>query len=231
MVFPVTQPAYDERDQTSDLWIVPADGSAPPRRLTSTKAAESGVAWSADSRRLAFATRREGDEVAQIYVLDLIAGGEATRVTSLSTGAASPRWRPDGGALLFTSLVYPGAADDAANRREAAARKERKYHVRAFESFPVRRWDRWLDDRQVHVFVQRLEPGAAPVDLLAGTRLVQEPGYDGRLSDDTDDLDAAWAPDGQSIVFVATRQRNQSAYASVHEHCSRYRRAAGSRAS
>ena len=218
VVFPVIQPAYDEKDQTSDLWVVPADGSAPPRRLTSTKAPEGGVAWSADSRRIAFATRREGDEVGQIYVLDLLAGGEATRVTSLSTGAASPKWRPDGGALLFTSLVYPGAADDAANRREAAMRKDRKYNVRTFDSFPVRRWDRWLDDRQVHVFVQSLAPGATPVDLLASTRLVQDAGYGGRLTDDADELDAVWAPDGQSIVFVATRQRNQSAYASVHEH-------------
>src|SRR5262245_7648275 len=63
VVVSVTQPAYDEKDQTADLWLVPADGSAPPRRLTSTKATESGVAWSADSKRIAFATRREGDEV------------------------------------------------------------------------------------------------------------------------------------------------------------------------
>src|SRR6266478_10214531 len=49
VVFSVVQPAYDEKEQQSDLWIAPADGGAPPRRLTSTKAAESGVAWSADS--------------------------------------------------------------------------------------------------------------------------------------------------------------------------------------
>jgi dipeptidyl aminopeptidase/acylaminoacyl peptidase len=217
VVFPVVQPAYDERDQTSDLWIVPTDASAPPRRLTSTKAAESGVAWSPDSRRIAFVTRREGDDAGQIYVLDL-SGGEAQRVTSLSTGAASPQWRPDGGALLFTSLVYPGAADDEANRRAASARKDRKYNVRSFESFPVRRWDRWLDDRQVHVLIQGLEPGAKPVDLLAGTALVRNPGFGGRLTDDADELDAVWAPDGRSIVFVATTARNTSAYASVAEH-------------
>ena len=90
VVVSVTQPAYDEKDQTADLWLIPADGSAAPRRLTSTKAAESGVAWSPDSRRIAFATKREGDDVNQIYSLDLSSGGEATRVTSLSTGAASP---------------------------------------------------------------------------------------------------------------------------------------------
>src|SRR5215831_10784802 len=62
IVFPVVQPAYEEKDQQSDLWLTPADGSTPPRRVTSTKAAESGVTWSEDSRRIAFATKREADE-------------------------------------------------------------------------------------------------------------------------------------------------------------------------
>src|SRR5580765_4214643 len=119
VVTPVTMPAYDDKDQTSDLWLVPSDGSAAPRRLTSTKASESGVAWSADSRRIAFSTRREGDEANQIYVLDLAVGGEAARVTTLSTGAASPKFSPGGNAILFTSLVYPNATVDAANKKAA----------------------------------------------------------------------------------------------------------------
>src|SRR5437763_12159310 len=54
VVFSVTEPAYDEKEQISDLWIVPADGTAQPRRLTFSKAAESDVAWAPDSRRIAF---------------------------------------------------------------------------------------------------------------------------------------------------------------------------------
>jgi dipeptidyl aminopeptidase/acylaminoacyl peptidase len=218
VVVPVTQPAYDDKDQTSDLWLVPADAGAPPRKLTSTKAAESGVVWSADSRRIAFSTKREGDEANQIYTLDLVSGGEATRVTSLSTGASSPAFRPDGNAILFTSLVYPNATDDAANKKIAAERKDLKYKVRAYDSFPVRHWDRWLDDRQIHVFVQSLEPGGAARDLLAGTKLVQNPGYGGRMLDAGEELDAAWAPDGASIVFVATTNRTAGAYSYVHTH-------------
>src|SRR5688500_3928840 len=49
----VTEPAYDDRDQASDLWVVPSDGSAAPRRLTATRGGESGAAWSPDGRRLA----------------------------------------------------------------------------------------------------------------------------------------------------------------------------------
>src|SRR5688500_10781275 len=37
VVFSLVEPAYDEKDQISDLWIVPTDGNAKPRRLTSTK--------------------------------------------------------------------------------------------------------------------------------------------------------------------------------------------------
>jgi dipeptidyl aminopeptidase/acylaminoacyl peptidase len=218
VVVSVTQPAYEEKDQAADLWLVPADGSGTPRRVTSTKATESGVAWSADSRRIAFATRREGDDVNQIYSLDLASGGEATRVTSLSTGAASPVWRPDGKAILFTSLVYPSAADDVANKKIAAERKDQKYKVRAYDSFPVRYWDRWLDDRQIHVFVQSVDPPGAPKDLLAGTTLVKNPGFSGRRLDSGEELDAVWAPDGGSIVFAATTNRTSAAFEAVHTH-------------
>jgi dipeptidyl aminopeptidase/acylaminoacyl peptidase len=219
VAFSVTEPAYDEREQASDLWVVATDGSGQPRRLTFTKAGESGLAWSPDSRKLAFVARREGDDSGQIYVIDLDAGGEAMRVTSLSTGAASPAWRPDGKAILFTSRVYPNARDDDANRRIAEDLRKRRYSVREFDTFPVRRWDRWFDDREIHLFVQNLEqPGAKPVDLLAGTRLVQNTGYGGRDLDNGEELDAVWSPDGRSIVFTATTARHTSAYASVHTH-------------
>lgn len=212
VVVSVLEPEYEDSKQVSDLWIVPADGSAPPRRLTATKGSESGVAWSPDSTRIAFAAKREGDEAPQIYVLSL-AGGEAVRVTSLSTGAFEPRWRPDGKALLFQSSVYPGAADDEANKKIAEDRKKRKYNVRAYDTFPIRRWDRWLAETRPHIFVQTLEPEGKPRDLLAGTRLASQPGFGGAGGGTGEEsLQAAWAPDGQSIVFAATMNRHIEAY-------------------
>jgi len=59
IVVSVTEPSDTEGEQVSDLWIVPADGSAEPRRLTNSKGGESGVEWSPDSRRIAFSARRE----------------------------------------------------------------------------------------------------------------------------------------------------------------------------
>ncbi len=215
IVFSVTEPSYTEGEQVSDLWLVPSDGSAEPRRLTNTKAGESGVDWSPDSRRIAFSARREGDDAAQVYVLDLTAGGEAQRVTRLSTDATSPQWRPDGKAILFTSMIYPGAATDSANRAAAAERRARKYNARVYDASPIRLWDHWLDDRRPHLFVQSLEPGSQPRDVLAGSQLIQGAGFGGQLGTSGEDLAAAWTPDGSSIVFAATSNRTDWTHGDV----------------
>jgi dipeptidyl aminopeptidase/acylaminoacyl peptidase len=100
----------------------------------------------------------------------------------------------------------------------ADERKNRKYTVREFDSFPIRRWDQWLDDKQIHVFVQSLDSNSKAKDLLAETKLIQNAGYGARNLDSGEEMDATWAPDGQSVLFVATTERNAGAYASVHTH-------------
>lgn len=218
-VFAVITPSYDEAQNVSDLFVVPTDGSAPPRQITFTKNAESGMAWSPDSGRLAFNSRREGDEAGQLYVLDFAGGGEAVRLTTLVNGASSPRWSPDGKMLLFSSNLFPGAATEADNARIAAERKARKYRARVYDSFPVRNWDRWLDDLRPGLFVVAAEPGTPPRSLLNGSKLAQESGFGGAAAGLAgQDLQGAWAPDGQSIVFTATTNRSSAAYANVVTH-------------
>src|SRR5689334_14374887 len=111
VVVSVTEPAYEEANQFSDLWLVPASGATAPRRLTFSKGGESGATWSPDSQRVAFSSKRDGDDVAQIYVLDLRNGGEAVRVTASATAALAPGFSPDGSSILFQSNVDPIAAE------------------------------------------------------------------------------------------------------------------------
>src|ERR1700722_9019001 len=218
VVFSVLEPAYDPDKALSDLRRAPADGIKPPRRLPNTKAPEDDAAWSPDSAGIAFSTKREGDDVEQIYILDVAQGGEARRLTNLSTGAKNPKWRPDGKALLFESRVYPNALDDEANKKIAAEHKERKYNVRVYEHFPVRYWNQWLDERQPTVLVQLVDEHSAPKDILSASALAHAPGFSGAEVDNNVSLAPIWSPDGHEVVFTATTERWNAAFAQVGFH-------------
>ena len=209
--FNVTEPSYKKDESATHLWLVPTDGSTPARRLTASKTAESGIAWSADSRRIAFSAKRGDDKVAQIWILDLAQGGEAIKATTLSTGATEPEFSPDGKRLLFTSHVYTEAKDDKDNERIAKEREERKYKAYVYTGFPIRNFDKWIDDKRPHVFVQTIGANDAR-DLLAGTALAKLPGY----SAPDENAGSTWAPDGGSIVFVASRNRDRAAWQFTH---------------
>jgi dipeptidyl aminopeptidase/acylaminoacyl peptidase len=191
------------------------DGSAEPRRLTATREGESDVAWRPDGGAIAFAAKRGEDEVSQVYILDMTGPGEAVAVTVLSTGAAKPSWSPDGSLIAFESRVYAGALDDEQNQAEKEAREERKYNVSAYEMFPIRYWDHWRDELQVHLFVQEARAGAQARDLLAGSELVRQTGFAGASTLSGQTLNAVWAPDGASLVFNATTNLDEAAHARV----------------
>jgi dipeptidyl aminopeptidase/acylaminoacyl peptidase len=209
VVFSVAEPNYDPTKEVSDLWIGPADGRSAPRRLTSNKGSESGPAWSSDSARLAFAAKRDDDEVAQIYVLDVVLGGDAQRVTNAPTAASAPKWSPDGKRIVFQAAMWPGATDEESNRKAVQDRKNVKSKVRVYETFPIRNFDRWLDESKPHLWVVDVAGAKSSRSVFAGSKFAARPGYNG------DGLTAAWAPDGESLVFAAADSADAGARAMV----------------
>ncbi len=107
------------------LWIVPADGSEPPRPFTSGPA-DSRPKWSPDSSRIAFVRAVEKDGKRQPPQLYLIStqGGEAAALTDLPKGAGAPEWSPDGRTIAFASAT---SAKDLAKQaaKEAKETKEK----------------------------------------------------------------------------------------------------------
>ncbi len=210
VVFGVAEPSYEEKEQVNDLWMVPTDGSAAPRKITAGKAAESGYAWSPDGRHLAFAAKRDGEEEAQIYLLNVREGGEAQRLTNLSTGAAAPKWSPDGKMLLFTSQVFSQVYVDSLNKKMNEEKKKLKYKARVYTSFPIRSWDKWLDEKQTHAFVQAVEPESKARDIFTDVAISKLDGFSFS--------GASWSSDSRDIVFAASVDANTAAYQSPATH-------------
>jgi dipeptidyl aminopeptidase/acylaminoacyl peptidase len=127
----------------------PSSGSFPrrgqARRLTAgTRIRPSGRPTANGSR----SPPRADDDEAQVY---LIApdGGEARRLTSLSTGALALRWFPDSRRIAFVSWVWPDLANDKAQAKRKRERKESKIKAHVTERAEPRYWDHWLADGRV----------------------------------------------------------------------------------
>jgi dipeptidyl aminopeptidase/acylaminoacyl peptidase len=192
VVFTVTRYSVDENKGDSDLWLVPADGSAPPRRLTWNPGTDSSAAWSPDGKSLAFISKR-GDAPPQIYLLNL-AGGEAQPVTKLPVGAQKPRWLADGKRIAFLASTWSDLNGDwTAVQKRLDEQKGDKVQARISDTRLLRFWDEYRTDGRVnHVFTVDLASREVK-DLTPGLR--RSMAY---LSpDDSWDI----APDGSEVAY------------------------------
>lgn len=195
--------SYDSESSSSDLWLASTDGLQVPRKITQTKAGEDNYFWHPSENQLFFTTKREGDESAQLYRLDLSAGGDAQRVSHFSLGIGSPQISSDGSKILFSARVFPGIFSDSLNKKQTEEKKKLKYKARVYTSFPIRYWDSWLDEKQTHVFVLDMKTQEVR-NLFTEVSLVQSPGFQlGTFK---------WSPDNQSVVFIASTDYNTTAY-------------------
>lgn len=211
VVYSRTETSYNPDEQTTDLWLAAADGSSEPRKITNSKGGEDAYFWHPTKHQIYFTAKREGDEVAQLYQLSLESGGEAQRLTNLSTGVASPKISADGRMIAFTSRVYATAFTDSLSKKMAEEKKKIKTKARVYTSFPIRYWDSWLDEKQAHIYVMDLSAQKPkPVNLFSKVSLVESQGF--QLGSFTFNADAS------QIIFTATTEYNTTAYQSANSY-------------
>jgi dipeptidyl aminopeptidase/acylaminoacyl peptidase len=189
VAFVQTRMDADANEQKSNIWLVPADGSAPARQVTFGPRRDSRPRWSGDGRRLAFLSNRDRDWASDLYVLELD-GGEARRVCSLPRGIEDYGWSPDGG--RFCLLGKPEYPDDEERPPAASAEERRKRYqerVRHVRRFRYRMDGKGqLDDETAQLWVCDLKGGDARM-LTDGPFEIQRP---------------RWAPGG-GIAFLSNR--------------------------
>src|SRR5262245_41092619 len=195
---PVTSFDMGTNESTTELWLFPtglAGKSTVKARRLSAGDKDSDPKWSPRGDAIAFTAKRKDDEEPQIY---LIApdGGEARRLTSMSTGCSALKWFADGKRIAFVSWVWPDLATDAEQAKRRKEKKDSKVKAHVTERAEFRFWDHWLTDgREPHVFVCDVATGRCR-DALAGTGLALPP-WEPR----SDHFDIA--PDGRQIAITA----------------------------
>src|SRR5437660_436028 len=95
-------------ERNTDLWLVPTDGTAEPRRLTASPKTDESPRWSPDGHAVALvgADRPALDRVywhSAAYTLDL----KTNETTRLADGTGPIRFAPAGDAVAF-SVRYTG---------------------------------------------------------------------------------------------------------------------------
>jgi dipeptidyl aminopeptidase/acylaminoacyl peptidase len=175
------------------LWTIPTAGG-PSKQLTSGDNSDVSPRWSPDGKWIAFVSKRGNDTANQIYVI-APDGGEARRLTNVPTGASSPKWFPDSDRIAFITSVFPDVTDWEEQGKRLRDRASATMQARVYDRAPIASWDRFLDERQPHLYSITLA-AMEPVALTRPTGIALD-----FRSPGAEDFDIA--PDGQEIAFVS----------------------------
>ena len=198
IAYTVSTPDLEANHAVRDIWVVAVAGGEA-RQLT-RGGSDMRPRWSPDGKKLAFISGRDGTP--QVYWIGL-EGGEATRMTRLSTGADNELWSPDGKTIAFVSSVYPDCKDEACNAQRDAEKEKSKVKAHVYEKLLYRHWTSWWDGKRSHLFVEAVEGGAAR-DLTAGGDYDVPPFNEGAPEG------IAFSPDGNELCFTANTDKDES---------------------
>ena len=190
------------------IWLVPADGSAPPRQVTLGIRHDTHPRFSPDGRTLAFMSDRrpiiedepaapaDREDGTQVHLLSLD-GGEAVRLTDLPRGVDGFAWAPDGRSIVVRSASQgPTRADDARARGKAALPKPGQPPTPDF-----RYVDRLQNMLNGPGFVYDHVHNLWLVDVATGTARRLTTGA-------TNHDDPVFSPDGRRVAYMAQGGRH-----------------------
>ncbi|MBV8550922.1 MAG: S9 family peptidase [Acidobacteriaceae bacterium] len=187
----------------AQIYVVPVDGGAPAKQITSEGMTNVRPRWMPDSKRILFVSDRVNGS--QIWSMNPD-GTDAKELTNLPTGADGVTVSPDGKLILFTSDVYPGCSaanaapgvgyDAACNKSKFDADSASKMHARVFHALFYRHWTQYQGNRRQHLLIQSIDGAAGVRDLTPGD--LNTPPFS------LGSLEAyAFSPDSTQVTYVA----------------------------
>jgi dipeptidyl aminopeptidase/acylaminoacyl peptidase len=196
VAYAVSTPDMEANRGVSNVWLIPAAGGETIQITQSGR--DSSPLWSPDGKTLGFLSSRDGNS--QVYLLSMD-GGEAKKLTQLSTGADSFKWSPDGKNIAFNSAVYIDCKDDTCNSKRDEEKEKSKVKARIYDHLLFRHWDHWSDGKRSHLFVMAAD-GSTPARDLNPTA-----DYDIPPEERSGPGDVNFSPDGKEICYTAVTDK------------------------
>lgn len=188
--------AKDDKSHT-DLWLYASDGKLQ-KQLTISGFSDGQHVFNSDGTKLAFVSKRESDNVSQIYILTMDSPGEALRLSEVPTGVNAIKWK--GNHIYFISKVWPKKTWEEM-AQQLKKNKESKMSAKTWSALPYNAWDSWVEEgRQAHLFRIHEKGGAVE-------GITQPTGWElPRSSQGLNSYDVT--PDGSLVAFISDSKRN-----------------------
>ena len=210
-------------DGNTSIYLADRDSTAAPKRITAAPSplsrAESSVAWSPDSKQIAFVSDAAKPGQLQLYVASA-SGGPAKKLSNVKGLLATPNWSPDGKtiAVLCTENATRAAGPLVAETPETGEIRDAFFEQRLALVDVASGEFRQISPEDMYVYEYAWSPDSSRFAVIAARGNGDNNWYIAQLYT----LDAgplgllkplykpalqianpAWSPDGKKIAFIA----------------------------